>query len=95
MRLSLFKHRLPFYQYAQATQMPTPGAMQYGFESEMLAFRAMIGPAIGQRSQWASLLFYGQHQQNYQGAAMAWFTGVGGLAHGQNVLQPLSNPYAG
>jgi hypothetical protein len=83
--------RLPFFQFVYATIMPTPGAMAYGFESEMLAIRAMIGPAIGQRYQFRSL----QGNPTFQAVALSTTTGLGGLAHGQNVLQPLSNPYGG
>jgi hypothetical protein len=89
--------KMPFYQYAPATQMPTPGAMQYGFESEMLAMRPAIGPAIAARVMFRSIAsnFPAQAGQAYQAACMNWFTGLGGLSQGQNVLQPLSNPYAG
>lgn len=82
----------PFYQFAYATQLPTPGAMAYGFESEMLAWRPAIGPAIGVRFQFATVF---PAPQNYQAASIAWLSGLTGTVHGQSVLQPLSNPYGG
>ena len=81
----------PFYQFAYATQMRTPGAMAYGFESEMLCLRPMIGPAIAARLQFASLM---PVSQNYQQYAVNWLAGLSGVAHGQSALQPLSNPYS-
>lgn len=81
-----------FFQVVYATQMPTPGAMAYGFESEMLAFRPAIGPAIGARYQFRTL---SPAPQSYQAASLAWLTGLTGVVHGQSALQPLSNPYGG
>jgi hypothetical protein len=89
----MFRRLQPFFQYVRATQMPTPGAMEYGFESEMLADRPMIGPAYAARYQFKTVTDFGPMGLNYQGVALNWFTGLGGLAHGQSVLQPLSNPY--
>jgi hypothetical protein len=80
----------PWFQFVYASQMPTPGAMAYGFESEMLAMRPMIGPAIGYSFQWRSI---GSAPQAYQAAGVSWQTGLTGIVHGQSVLQPLSNPY--
>lgn len=90
----MFKRMQPFFQFVRASQMPTPGAMEYGFESEMLAWRAMIGPAMGQRIQWRTTTQF-PTGQSLQAVAMNWATGLGGVAHGQSVLQPLSNPYEG
>jgi hypothetical protein len=88
--MSFFRKRqAPFYQFVAATQMPTPGAMEYGFESEMLAWRPVIGPAIAARFQFRTL----QNPQAMQNVAVWWTTGLGGLAHGQSALQPLSNPW--
>jgi hypothetical protein len=81
---------MPFYQYVHATKMPTPGAMVYGFESEMLAWRPMIGPAIGVRFQFASVM---RDPQSYQAVSANWVTGLTGVVHGQSALQPLSNPW--
>lgn len=81
-----------FFQVVYATQMPTPGAMAYGFESEMLALRAAVGPAIGARTYFRSLF---PTPQAYQAASLAWQSGLGGVVHGQSALQPLSNPYGG
>lgn len=81
----------PFYQFAPASQMPTPGAMNMGFESEMLCLRPWIGPAIGVAFQFASIF---PSPQWYQQGSYAWATGLTGVVHGQNVLQPLSNPYS-
>lgn len=77
-------------QYVPATQLPTPGAMAMGYESEMLAMRPMIGPAIAARFQFRSFF---PSPQYYQGASVTWATGLTGVVHGQSVLQPLSNPY--
>lgn len=84
------KKPAPFYQYAYATQLPTAGAMAYGFESEMLAFRPWIGPAIAARQQFSSIF---ATPQAYQAGAVLWQQGLTGVVHGQSVLQPLSNPY--
>jgi hypothetical protein len=89
----MFRRIQPFFQYVRATQMPTPGAMEYGFESEMLADRPFIGPAMGARSYMRTVTDFGTGGQSYQAVALNWFTGLGGLAHGQSALQPLSNPY--
>lgn len=80
----------PFYQYVAATQMPTPGAMQYGFESEMLAWRPACGPGIGARMQFYTLT---PTPGAYQAAQASWVTGLTGVVHGQSALQPLANPY--
>lgn len=80
----------PWFQFVYASQMPTPGAMAYGFESEMLCMRPMIGPAIAARFQFRTL---GSAPQAYQAAGVAWQTGLTGIVHGQSALQPLSNPY--
>lgn len=80
----------PFYQFTHANQMPTPGAMVYGFESEMLCMRAMIGPAIAARSYFSSVF---KTPGAYQAAALVWQAGLQGVVHGQSALQPLSNPY--
>lgn len=85
----LRRRKPPFYQVVHATQMPTPGAMAYGFESEMLALRPFIGPGIGQRYQWRTL----QHPQASQIQSVVALTGLTGIVHGQSALQPLSNPY--
>lgn len=82
----------PFYQFAYATQMPTPGAMAFGFESEMMAIRPMLGPGIGAGFQFATLF---PAPQAYQAASLMWQTGLTGVVHGQSSLQPLSNPYQG
>ena len=84
--------RQPFYQFQHATQMPTPGAMAYGFESEMMAMRAMIGPGIGVRRQFYTLYPFAQ---NSQAASLSWLAGLTGVVQGQSQLQPLSNPYGG
>lgn len=86
----MFRRRKPpFFQYVYATQLPTPGAMAYGLESELMAFRPFIGPGIGQRFQWRTL----QHPQSSQAVAVTVLAGLSGVLHGQSALQPLSNPY--
>lgn len=79
----------PFYQFVRTSQ-PTAGAMDMAFESEMLAWRPLIGPGIGQRQQFATVF---ATPQNYQATAMLWFQGMTGIVQGQVALQPLSNPY--
>lgn len=79
-----------FFQVTYASQMPTPGAMAYGFESEMMARRPLVGPAIGARFQFTTLF---PAPQAYQAASLAWQSGLTGVVHGQIALQPLSNPY--
>lgn len=79
-----------FYQFVRATQLPTPGAMEYGFESEMLTWRPVIGPGIGARQQFRSVF---PTPQYYQASSVAWISGLTGVVHGQSALQPLSNPY--
>ena len=78
----------PWFQYVNNPPPVTPGAMNMGFESEMLAWRPMLGPGIGVTRQ---LLMFAP--QNYQAASLAALTGLQGVVHGQSVLQPLSNPY--
>jgi hypothetical protein len=80
----------PYYQFAYASQLPTPGAMAYGFESEYMCMRPAVGPAIGARSQFASLF---KTPGAYQASALVWQAGLTGVVHGQSALQPLSNPY--
>jgi hypothetical protein len=87
--------RPAFYQFVKATLSPTPGAMEYGFESEMLAFRPLLGPGIAFRRQLSSIGGMGPQGQNYQINAMNWLAGLSGVNHGQIVLQPLSDPYGG
>ena len=82
----------PFYQVAYATIMPTPGAMAFGFESEMLTLRPAIGPGIGARFQFTTVF---PAPQAFQAASMTWLAGLTGVVHGQSALQPLSNPYGG
>ena len=77
-----------WWHYAPASKLPTPGAMEYGLTTNNQTFRPWIGPAIAPNFLWRMFA-----PQNYQYQAQAVLTGVGGLAHGQSVLQPLSNPY--
>lgn len=79
-----------FFSSQRATQMPTPGAMEYGFATELLAAHPLIGPAIMYSTQWRNF-----EPQNYQQQSVIWVNGLGGLAQGQIVGQPLSNPYGG
>lgn len=79
-----------FFQVVYGAKIPTPGAMAYAFESEMLTLRPFIGPGIGARFQFRTL----QHPQASQAVSVVAFTGLTGVVHGQSVLQPLSNPYA-
>jgi hypothetical protein len=86
------KKSAPFFQWVQRL-MPNPGnAMSSAFESEMLAWKPMIGPAIAARFQFSYLP---PTPLNYQLQAMGFVTGIGGVVHGQSALQPLSNPYSG
>lgn len=65
--------------------------MAYGFESEMMTLRPMIGPAIGVRFQFTTVF---PTPQAIQAQQMTWLTGLTGIVHGQSAMQPLSNPYA-
>jgi hypothetical protein len=80
----------PFYVFQDATQMPTAGAMRYGLVSELMAFRPLIGPAIGARYQFSTFF---PTPGAYQAQSLAWQSGLTGVVHGQSALQPLSNPY--
>ncbi len=84
------QHLAPFYQYVYATQLPTAGAMAYGFESESMCVRPACGPGIGARSQFLSIM---PQPGVMQMQAVAWASGLTGVVHGQTALQPLSNPY--
>lgn len=79
----------PFFQFVYGQKIPTPGAMAYAFESEMLALRPFIGPAIAARFQFRTM----QNPQASQIAAVTVLAGLQGVVHGQNLLQPLANPY--
>lgn len=78
-----------WFKSVRATQMPTPGAMEYGFASEYLAARPLVGPGVVFRRQFRVF----QGNGSYQAAMAVALTGVGGLASGNVILQPLSNPY--
>lgn len=82
----------PFYVLQQATQMPTPGAMQFSLISELMAFRPLIGPAVAARQMFTTFFMT---PQAYQASSIAWQTGLTGVVHGQSALQPLSDPYGG
>ncbi len=71
-----------------AVKQRTPGALIFGLASDWLAAHPLIGPGIGMRRQ--HMAFAGQ---NYQHSIAALDTGLGGLAQGQVVLQPLSDLY--
>lgn len=79
-----------FYTSIRAQKQPTPGAMEYGFATEYLALHPYIGPGIGFAQQMRNFA-----PQNTQNAGVAVVTGLGGLAQGQIVGQPLSDPYNG
>ncbi len=87
---SMSKWALPFYRFIHGNQIPTAGAMAYANETQWLAWRPMIGPAIGQAIQFRTIY---NVQPISQDTGLATTTGLGGLAHGQVVLQPLSDPY--
>ena len=76
------------WHYARGTKIPTPGAMEYALLDNVVADKPWIGPAIGFLRQFRSF-----NPQNTQDTSQSVLTGVGGLAHGQSALQPLSNPY--
>lgn len=80
----------PFFQWANtlASRREHTGYMAY--ESQLLVFHPLVGPAIGARFQWRTL---SPAPWSYQQVSVAWLTGLGGVVHGQSTLQPLSNPY--
>jgi hypothetical protein len=80
----------PWFLYQYATKLPGPGAMAMGLVTEWLAPQGWIGPAIAFAQQYAAFA-----PQNVQMVGVAAKTGLGGLVHGQNVLQPLYNPGEG
>ena len=80
----------PWFSYVKANKLPTPGAMEYALETELMAFRPMVGPGIGCRQQFYSIL---PGPMSYQAGTMAWAGGLNGIVQGQVGLQPLSNPY--
>ena len=84
-RRTLFER---FFTIVTARKHPTPGAMNHALITNLLAQKPLIGAAMAhvQVLQWTQ-------PQNTQGVAQAVLTGLGGLAHGQSVLQPLSDPY--
>lgn len=82
----------PFFQWVNVAYSTEANAMVNAFESERLAWKPMIGPAIGARSYFRSI---SPAPANMQAVATAWLTGLGGIQHGQLALQPLSNPYSG
>jgi hypothetical protein len=82
----------PWYAFMFGNQIPTAGAMAYGNVSQRLVPRNVIGSAIGQAIQFRTLYNVFPISQQYGLAAQ---TGLGGLAHGQVALQPLSDPYNG
>jgi hypothetical protein len=86
-RKSLFSR---FFVVVKARKHPTAGAMDHALITNLLAQHPLIGPAIGQVQtlRWTV-------PQNVQGTGQVAITGIGGLAHGQIVLQPLSDPYEG
>ncbi len=77
-----------FWHFVKATKLPTPGAMQYGLETNNQFANNTIGSAIGRARQ-----FRVTFPTNYQGVSVASLTGLGGLAQGQIALQSLSDPY--
>lgn len=73
----------------QRKRLPTPGAQNYAFETLALFETTPIGPAVAQRKFFKVL----QPQQIYFGGITVPITGLGGLAAGQYVMQPLVDPY--
>ena len=69
-------------------QLPTPGAMNYAFETLALAESTAIGPGIAQRQFWQTVqtpLFVGEMTRPQ--------SGYGGVVQGQAIYQPLFDPY--
>jgi hypothetical protein len=79
-----------WFLYAYGNQIPTAGAMAYGMESQRLVPRAFIGAAVGAAKQFRTIYNVFPISQN---VGMTAQTGLGGLASGNIVLQPLSDPY--
>lgn len=86
----MLRRKPPFIQYVNNPPATTPGAMNMGYESEMLFWRPAIGPAVAARTMFRTFAI-----QNYQAVSLAATTGLTGVVHGQNALQPLINPYTG
>jgi hypothetical protein len=79
---------MAFWRYIKAPNSPTPGAMGYSLVSLNLVFNNVIGPGIG-----ANMVYRGFAPQNLQRFSSALTTGLGGIAQGQNYVQPLSDPW--
>jgi hypothetical protein len=86
------KNSRPFYRFFKGMLGITPGAMIYGNETQWLAWRPLIGPAIGVATQFRTIY---NVQPISQQTGLAATTGLGGVVHGQVALQPLSDPYNG
>jgi hypothetical protein len=82
----------PWFSFRKADQIPTAGALSYGMQSQWLAWRPLIGSAVGQAVQFRTI--YNVFPL-YQATGLAAQTGLGGIAQGQIVIQPLSDPYNG
>jgi hypothetical protein len=76
-----------WYRYVTGL-LPTPGVGNQLLQSNRQFCWNIIGSGIGQRRQFRMFV-----PQNLQGVAVVPQTGLGGLASGQVVMQPLSNPY--
>lgn len=70
-------------------RLPDPGAQNYAFETLGLVEFTPIGPAIGADI----VLMKTQPPAFYISNSMVVINGLGGLAAGQIILQPLINPY--
>ena len=82
----------PWNIFRRGNQIPTAGAMAYGNTTQWLAWRPMIGSAIGQAIQFRTIYNVFPLAQT---TGLAALTGLGGIVHGQSALQPLSDPYNG
>lgn len=70
-------------------RLPTPGAMNYAFESLGLVEFTPIGDGIGNRHQYQIT----QPPQVYINGIATWTDGLGGIIAGQAIMQPLIDPY--
>jgi hypothetical protein len=69
-------------------RLPTPGIYNYAFSSLQLYEQSPIGPAAAARKNW----YITQPPQLYLNGQAVTTIGIGGLAAGQYISQPLLDP---
>lgn len=75
----------------QKKRLPTPGAQNYAFETLGLTEFTPIGAGVRNRNAFRVL----QKPQLYVNGQAYLTSGLGGIAAGQMIFQPLLDPYNG